>query len=65
MKIKIEYNLPDDAEQFEQWQRLEDNQNFIDALFKMLRQIEKGTYKPQTVEELTNTIYNLNERILS
>ncbi len=65
MKIKIEYNLPDDAEQFEAWQRLEDNQNFIDALFKMLRQIEKGTYKHQTVEELTTTIYNLNERILS
>ena len=65
MKIKIEYNLPDDAKQFEAWQRLEYNQNFIDALFKMLRQIEKGTYKPQTVEELTNTIYNLNERILS
>ena len=65
MKIKIEYNLPDDAEQFEAWKRLEDNQYFIDALFKMLRQIEKGTYKPQTVEELTNTIYNLNDRILS
>ncbi len=65
MKVKIEYKLPEDAEQFDAWQRLEDNQNFIDALFKMLRQIEKGTYKPQTVEELTNTIYNLNERILS
>lgn len=65
MKVKIEYTFPDDAEQFEAWQRIEDNQNFIDALFKMLRQIEKGTYKPQTVEELTNTIYNLNERILS
>lgn len=65
MKIKIEYKLPDDSEQFEQWQKAEDNQNFIDALFKMLRRIEKGTYKPQTVEELTTTIYNLNERILS
>ena len=64
MKINIEFNLPEDQEQYELFLESQNQKDFIESLFKMLRQIEKGTYKPLTTDQLITDIENLIEQKL-